>query len=59
MCSKTVEQYRIKKFGRNPKCDRDWIKKELIFLKNWKRVLRVEKKNIPLEKGNKSPNRKE
>jgi hypothetical protein len=39
----------IHKFGRNPKCDHDRIKK-----KNWKRI----ENKFQIEKGNKSPNRK-
>ena len=45
---------------RNPKCDRDRIKKEL--KKKWKRMKILKKgnklKKVQLEKGNNSPNRK-
>ena len=50
--------------GRNPKCDRDWIQKEL--KKKW-RIIRkelktswkkIEKKDVQIEKGNRIPKRK-
>ena len=45
---------KMKKIGRNPKCDRDRIEKELN--KNWK--VQVENEiQVKIEKGYKSPNR--
>ena len=58
--SSNVKEFKKKKnfFGRNPKCDCDWIIKEL--KKKWKRVRKkIEKqlKKSPNRKGSKSPNR--
>ena len=57
-----------KKIGRNPKCDRDWIKRELkkkwkrIEKENWKKIEkkclnRKLKKNVQRKQGNKCPKR--
>ena len=51
-----IIQRKLKKLGRNLKCDRDRIKKEL---KKGKIIVQIEKGNkSPNRKGNKSPKRK-
>ena len=54
------------KFGKNSKCDLDWIKKNWKRIekqmnrnkKKWKWIETKLKKNVQIEKGNRSPKRK-
>ena len=51
---KQKETKKKKKFGRNPKSDRDWKDRKKIEIS--KKDRKIEK--VQIEKGNKSPNRK-
>ena len=46
-----------KKIERNPKCDRDWIKKNWKWVEKKNSKKKNSKKHVQIEKGNKSTNK--